>query len=515
MNSIAAPSRVSCVNLAFYLRISKDDGADFESQSITNQRELIKSYIASREEFSGAKLTEYIDDGVSGSRSDRDAYRRLMGDIERGAVDCVIVKDLSRIGRNLIDVDDTRGVRFIAVNNGYDSFTCPLSNLELAIINLANQHYNRDLAVKSISAKNIKSKRGEYLAQAPFGYRKSDAVRNKLVPDDEAAGYVRMIFSLACDGHRTVEIARTLNAQGIPSPSVYKTRNGWNNIWTQAIDPDYCFWTSGVIYKLLKNEVYLGTVIANKYKVTEPGTGRTAPRPRSEWIIVPNAHEALVSEENFKKAQSVLKKKRYFDAPELVFGDKVRCPACGHAMIHYTKSNPRFKCGTAKFTDHYGCKTHTIAQRDIEKTVLAAIRAYAGVLLDGEEMKLEKIKKSKLSVKDLEDKIAAGHKAIETLELSVTRIFTSFASGEITKEAFIRKKDVINDTIAHRRADIAKLNDHLNDLTAGRDAAECAIEELQALLSIEALDRVIVDRLIDKILIHDEKDIEIVWRGTF
>ena len=145
----------------------------------------------------------------------------------------LLVGDLSRIGRNLIDVDDllmnylvSLNVRFVAVNNGYDSFSSPLSNLELAIINLANQHYNKDLAVKSVTAKNVKSKRGEYLAHAPFGYKKSDTERNKLVPDDEAAEYVRLIFSLACEGRRSVEIAQILNAQGIPSPSVYKVRNG-------------------------------------------------------------------------------------------------------------------------------------------------------------------------------------------------------------------------------------------------------------------------------------------------
>ena len=522
MNGQTQRYRAACMSVALYLRISQDDGADLESQSIANQRELIKSYVAAREEFSGAALTEYIDDGISGSRSDREAYLRLMRDIERGAVDCVIVKDLSRIGRNLIDVDDllmnylvTLNVRFIAINNGYDSFSSPLSNLELALINLANQHYNKDLAVKSMSAKNVKSKRGEYLAHAPFGYKKSKTEKNKLVPDDEAAGYVRLIFSLACEGRRTVEIAQILNAQGVPSPSVYKIRNGWSNVWTQRIDPDYCFWTNGVIYKLLKNEVYLGTMTANRFKVTMPGTGRCVARPREEWIVVPNAHEPLVTEEDFKKAQLVLQKQRYFDAPELVFGNKVRCPACGYAMVHYTKNNPRFKCGTAKLTDHYGCKSHTIAQRDIEKAVIASIRAYAGVLLDDEEMKLAKIQASTLSAKDLEGKIAAGQKAIGLLEASVTRIFTSLASGKMTKDDFLRKKAIINDSIARKRSHIEKLNGQLRDLTEGRAAAESAVAELNALRTLETLNRDIVDLLIDKILVHGENDVEIVWGGRF
>jgi len=521
-NLAKAAYRQGSLNIGAYLRISLEDGADIESLSITNQRELIKSHIAENDEFKGALLTEYIDDGISGSRQDRESYSRLIADVERGLIDCIIVKDLSRIGRSLIDVDDllmnhlvTLNVRFIAINNGYDSFSSPLSNLELAIINLANQHYNKDLAVKSITAKNIKSKRGEYLAHAPFGYKKSDTEKNKLVPDDEAAGYVRQIFALACEGRRTIEIAQLLNAQGVPSPSVYKTNNGWKNIWTQRLDPDYCFWSNGVIYKLLKNEVYIGTSIANKSKVVEPGTGRTKRRPPEEWIVVPNAHEPLVSEDDFKQAQKVLQKQRYFDTPELVFGKKVRCPACGYAMIHYTKNNPRFKCGTAKLTDHYGCKTHTILQRDIEKIVLAAIRVYVAVLLDNEEMKLAKMQKSKLSVKELETKIATERKSIETLEASVTKIFTSLASGKITKETFIHKKDVINDTIERKRSKIEKWGEQLHNLTDGRAEAETAIAELKQLQEIESLNREIVDLLIDRILVHNEKDIEIIWNGAF
>jgi len=232
------------LSIGLYMRISQDDGRD-ESCSITNQRAIIQSRIDSQSEFSGVQKIEYIDDGVSGSRSDRDAYQRMLKDIRRGAVDCIIVKDLSRIGRNLIDVDDLLmnyfvmwGVRFISINDGYDSYTNPLSNLELAVINLANQHYNRYLAIKSMSAKLTKMKHGEYLSLPPFGYKKSETEKNKLVVDEEAAEYVRLIFSLAVNGVRTVEIAKTLNAQDIPSPSVYKVNHGYKNIWKHAIDPD-------------------------------------------------------------------------------------------------------------------------------------------------------------------------------------------------------------------------------------------------------------------------------------
>ena len=171
-----------------YSRISQQDKANDESNSITNQRAMVRNYAASHAEFANAKIVDYVDDGRSGSHTDREAYQRLMADIKRGAVHCIIVKDLSRIGRNLIDVDDllmnhlvVQGIRFIAINNGCDSLKNPLSNLELAVISLANQHYNRDLAQKSITSKIVKMKRGEFLScWALFGYKKSATERNKI-----------------------------------------------------------------------------------------------------------------------------------------------------------------------------------------------------------------------------------------------------------------------------------------------------------------------------------------------
>ena len=417
--------------IAAYLRLSREDsvaGSD-ESNSIKNQREIIWKYVAEQDDFAGASIVDYVDDGTSGSHTDREAYQRLLADVKRGDVDCVIVKDLSRIGRNMLDVDDllmnhlvALGVRFIAINNGYDSFKHPLSNLELAIISLANQHYNRDLAVKSMSAKLIKAKRGEYLAHAPFGYKKSDTEKNKLVPDDEAARYVRLIYSLACEDRRMVEIAQILNAQGIPSPSVYKIRNGWKNMWTQVIDPEYCFWTNGVVRKLIMNEVYIGKAVQNRFKVTEAGKNHTAPRPEDEWIVVPNAHEALVSESDFQKAQLILPKQKYPGKPEHIFGNKVKCPACGHAMTRYTRQNPRFKCGTAKLTDHYDCKAYTILQSDIEKTVLTSIQVYAAVVLYREQLKLDMLEREKVSADELEQKIREESKVVQLLESSVTKL---------------------------------------------------------------------------------------------
>lgn len=509
-------------HLATYYRISHDDGKESETLSITNQRNLVTSYISEHSDFSLAKITEYIDDGLSGASTDREAYKRLMSDVERGVIDCIVVKDLSRIGRNLIDVDDllmnhlvTLGVRFIAINNGYDSLTSPLSNLELAVINLANQHYNRDLAQKSITAKQTKSKQGEFLGgQAPFGYKKCGTKKNKLLPDTEAADYVRLIFSLACEGKGNVEIAKILNAQGVPSPSIYKMQNGRNKPWHNAIDPDYCFWSGGVVYKMLKNETYIGTLVANRLKVSNPSTGTCVSRPKEEWIIVPNAHEPLVSKEVFEKAQLVTVKKRCTEVFEKIFITKIKCPSCEHTMIRYNPKKPRFKCGTVKVTDHYGCKTHNILQSSIESSLLPAVVAHISVLIDHEEMKLAQLQKAKVTVKSLEPKITTEKRGVEALESSITKLFTSLAMGKMDQDMFVQKKGAINETVARKNANIKKWEQDLHRLTMGRQEAEATIAELSHFRSVEKLDKEIVNALVDKIYVHGEDDIEIVWLGT-
>ena len=399
-------------------------------------------------------------------------------------------------------------------NNGYDSLKSPLSNLELAIINLANQHYNRDLAEKSKSAKIVKQKRGEYLAHAPFGYKKSDTVKNKLVPDDEAAGYVKLIFSLAVEGKRTIEIAQILNAQGIPSPSVYKVRNGWSNMWTQVIDPDYCFWTNGVIYKLLKNEVYLGKAVSNKVKVAEHGKTHTIPRSKDEWIIVPDAHEPLVSESDFQKAQLILQKKRYHGIPENIFGNKIKCSACGHAMSRYTKQNPRFKCGTAKLTSHYGCQSYSILQSEIEKALLAFVKVYVSVLIDKEQLRLSLLEQEKVKAGNIEKNIREASKTIQTLESSMTKLYFLFLEGKMTQEVYQQKKEMVKQNLFQKQEAVNQMEELLKTHETGCASIEESLSKLTPILSVETLDKELIDLLVAKILVHGEKDVEIVWNGV-
>jgi DNA invertase Pin-like site-specific DNA recombinase len=514
---------VSALVIAMYLRISAHDDDKDESNSISNQRTMINNYIAVHSEFSNADVIEYIDDGKSGSHTDRDGYQRLMTDIKRGAVHCIIVKDLSRIGRNMIDVGDllmnylvVRNIRFIAIDNSYDSLMNPLSNLELAVINLANQHYNRDLAQKSISSRHVKMKRGEYLScWALFGYKKSETERNKIVIDAESAEYVRLIFSLAMDGKNPPQIAIILNAQGVPTPSEYKKRHGIIGGWKTA-DPDFTFWNNGFVRRILQDIRYTGTSVQNMYQVKYPGTNHCFQRPKEEWIIVPDAHEAIVSKADFDRAHEAIRKERLSDVPlDHIFFNKIKCSACGHVLKRLRPRNPYFKCGTSYFTDHYNCPECSILQSEIEKCVLTSIKAHAATLIDREDLKLAVIQKNGVSKSDIQNKIRAEQQAVHVLEESVTKNITALVSGKISQDAFMSKKEIINNTLAYKNAELERLREQLEAVVAGKDAVEERLSGLRPLLAIEKLDREIVDVLIDKILVYGEKEFEIVWNSRY
>ena len=505
--------------IANYLRISKEDNMRDESNSITNQRNLIKNFISCDNKLKWSKVIDYVDDGASGSNTDRKAYQRLMRDVKNGAINCIIVKDLSRIGRNLIDVDDLlmnylvdSKTRFIAINNNYDSFLHPLSTLELALINLSNQHYNKDLAMKSITSKQYKMRKGEYLSCfALYGYKKSEIEKNKLEIDIESAEYVRLIFSLAIAGHTVTEIAKIINAQDIPTPGSYKKQQGVKCMWA-TIDENYSFWDSTLVRRILIDERYAGKGISNRFKVKIPGKNGVIQRPKDEWIVVPNAHEAIISDRDFQKAQLCLKRSRRNDVPvDHIFYKKIKCPICGRTMKRISRYSPHFKCITKKYTDYYDCTEFSVSQENIEEAVIQSVKAYATALIEREELKLSAINQVKQSKIEIEYKIKMEQKAIQLLENSITKAFTSFISGKISQENFQHKKEVINNTIAQKQSELQELNESLQIITIEKTVINETLAELKIFQEIEKLDRDTVDLLIDKIFVHSEQQIEIVW----
>lgn len=303
--------------LAVYVRLSLEDG-DFaagdvktESDSICHQREMITRYIKENRLALQMQIREFADDGYSGTNFERPAVKEMLALAQSGKIECIIVKDISRFGRNYLEVEDyleqifpSLGVRFIAINDGYDSadYTGTTGGMETALRSLLYDLYSKDLSQKIRASLLVRRKRGDFIgSKAPFGYQFSGQKRN-LAVDNTAAQYVKKIFKLACGGYGTGEIARILNTEKIPTPRCYQ-----NKTQPQQISNQKGLWDSRSVRRILQNQIYLGIAVNGKSRVEKIGSRHFQPVPEEDWICVPDRHEALITGEEFCTASQALK----------------------------------------------------------------------------------------------------------------------------------------------------------------------------------------------------------------
>lgn len=301
--------------IACYIRLSEDDadtakGLKDESNSVTAQRNLIHSYIDRFAEFEGYGIKEYVDDGYTGITFTRPGYEKLMEDAKRGDIGVIIVKGLSRLGRDHLETGNLMerifpllGIRFISVNDNYDSadFEGMTGGLTVALKNVMNAMYSRDLSGKVRSAMTTRAKNGQYMAaRVPYGYKKDPDDVHHLVIDYEAAEIVRMIFSFAAEGKQKGWIRGYLNTHDIPTPSEYLIAHGL--AVQNKRNAEHPRWTVTTISDMLRNQVYIGNICWNK-SVQNISTGKkNVKNGKDEWIVKENTHEAIVPKEIFDRA---------------------------------------------------------------------------------------------------------------------------------------------------------------------------------------------------------------------
>ena len=350
--------------VAAYLRLSVDDGDKMESNSITNQKSLINLYI---EHENDLKIKDfYIDDGFSGTDFERPDFKRMITDIERGKINTIIVKDLSRFGRNYIEVGryieeilPIYNVRFIAVTDCIDSYKDPnsINNVIVPFKNLMNDEYARDISNKVKSILNSKKKSGEFIGNsAPFGYLRDPKDKHKFIVDDKASKIVKKIYKMALDGYSKQVIADNLNKYGIPTPKLYKVQE---LNFKYKITKSTCIWDGTKIDDILNNRTYTGVLEQGKKRRISYKVHKNIDVPSEEWTIVPNHHKALVSEEDFEKIQDKMysrdlrvQKNGEYD----LFAGHIMCADCGNTL---TKRK-------GKLYDYYYCTSY-IKQKECSK----------------------------------------------------------------------------------------------------------------------------------------------------
>lgn len=385
---------------AMYLRLSREDRGDgyenkntdylsVQSNSIINQRELIRNYILEQDDI---KLYDiYADDGFSGSNFDRPEFKRMMGDIEAGNVNCVIVKDLSRFGRDYIEtgryiqkVFPDLGVRFIAITDNYDSFHTDSeeSAIVLPVKNFINDSYCRDISAKVKSQLEVKRKKGECIAPfALYGYKKSPYNKNKLIIDEYAAQTVRQIFEWKIQGMAVFAIADKLNESGVLSPREYKKSNG-SNYNGGFYGSSKSKWSSSTVKRILTNETYLGHLVQGKTQKINYKLKKSIQKPEKEWVRVENTHEAIVSENDFRIVQSLLKTgSRISPETEKInfFAGILFCGDCGRQLIRREnryKNNVRLYYICSLKNSGQGCTRHSIEEESLKALVRIVIQKY-------------------------------------------------------------------------------------------------------------------------------------------
>ena len=508
---------------AIYLRLSRSDGDlgeddKDESNSIENQRLLLKDYISHNEEFNGEVL-EYVDDGYTGTNFRRPGFMSMLEDAKKGKIDTIIVKDLSRIGRNYIDVGDyleqifpTLGVRVIAVNSYYDSkeHEGDVIGLDVAISNIINNMYSTDLSKKVKSGFRSKWKQGiSTKSSMPYGYRWNPETREKWIVDEEAAEVVRLIFERAASGCSLRMIADELNEKKIETPNRYHRRKGTKNYYRKVSDKED-LWNVEQLRDLIRNRGYIGVDVNHVREYFNTGI-KVKRIPESEWYIQENAHTPIISKEVFDKAQDIIKtvnKGGYRIPNEFVLKGKIRCGTCKLAMFYRVNTyGEKCYCRHTSSSGRYSkCYKGEVPLKHIEDIVYRTIKGYYKDLVALEGILNDTISETHL---DYKKKVSNAKAQIDILRQERIRQYEAYAAGQITAEAYMKKKEKLTEEIDN----LTKERDRLKDFVSYDDDLNDEVKRLKGTVDTEGekgkLTKKMVDAFVDTIYVYDKDRIEI------
>lgn len=492
----------------FYLRLSRDDDDRGESQSIQNQRMLLRDY-AARQGF--AVVGEYVDDGWSGTSFDRPRFQDMLRDMEQHRFNIVLVKDLSRLGRDYIQtgrylelVFPEHGVRLIAVNDGIDTAR---ADTDLAPFrNVVNEMYARDTSRKIRSALQAKMKAGKFVGNfAPYGYQKDPQDNNHLIPDERAAAVVRWIFTQAAAGIRPAEIARLLNERGEPPPALYRC------LHHPGLDPDnysrHKQWTSVGVSRILQDVVYLGHVAQGKTDKLSFKSKKTREKQADEWIIVRDRHEPLVSQQAFDAVQRQRASRRCDRKGtfENLFSGLAFCADCGKAMstvgTRKKGSVANLACGAYKLHGSSACTNHFIRYETLYQCVLDAVRRYVCLTEEECDALFERLnRRLRLDARTDETRRerARLEKELERTRRLVAQLYEDRAAGRIGEANFYP----LLEKFEQQTQDLQTQLDGLQDST-GADALGQQQARLRAIIrryaDIDELTPALLFELIERI----------------
>lgn len=495
--------------VAAYLRLSNDDGEKYESNSISSQRTIIEDYIKSHEDMELADT--FVDDGYTGTNFNRPGIKKLMFAIEEGRVDCIVVKDLSRFGRDYIDMGNyleryfpINNIRFIAVNDGYDSDNSSSSDeFMMPLKNVINAHYSKDISKKVKSAFRAKQSKGEFVgAFAGYGYKKDRMDKHKLIVDEEAARIVRRIFQLYNSGIGKIGIVKILNDEKIPCPSEYKKIQGMNYKNSNRLEFT-SYWTYATVHRILNNEMYIGHMVQNRYG-RKTVRGRARKLNKEQWIIVENQHEPIIDIEVWDTTQKLLQKRTRrlkFDSEIGLFSGFIKCGDCGRAFAKIKRKGiVYYVCGSYKRYSKEICSSHEIREDILEKLILDK--------LNEEIVKLDEIVVPESSVRETKTNKQPYLIRLDKLYKMKKELYEDYKQGILDKDEYAAYKEDYQREEEMIKGQINSI-DNKNDIEQEKNEW---IENLKKYKKLERLDRETLACVLDSITIYEndtEKHIDI------
>ena len=510
-----------------YARLSRDDGDKNESESIGSQKEIIRDFIRDRKDM--VIIQEYVDDGYSGVNFERPGFKQMMDDVRAKRIDCIICKDLSRFARNYIDsgrylekIFPFMGVRFIAINDNYDSSgeRSQSDSLIVPFKNLINDAYCKDISMKIRSQLDIKRKMGDFIgAFAVFGYKKDPANKNRLLVDEPAAQIVELIFRLRLQGLSNSRIATKLNDMGILSPMEYKRSNGMR-YGSGFRSNERALWTPVAIMRILTNEVYLGTLVQHKRGTPNYKVKKEIQYAREDWIVVEENHEPIIDQIDFDTVQSLLQRDVRVPPNEEsvhLFSGYVHCGDCQHTMVRkmvpsHGKKYYYYVCSTHKAG--LGCKSHSFSEAKLNKIVLALVQDHVQQIckLDAVLDYIAALPESQREVFNYDAQMAKLNEEIQRFQDLKLNLYSDMADGVISKEEYMEFRAGYDRKIQARQHSLVQLQDERKQTVESNQRSVTWIELFKQYENITELQRAVVVNLIERIIIYDAKHIEVVFR---
>lgn len=520
-------SRTKKYVAGLYCRLSKDDGNSVESMSIWSQKVILKQFAESN---SIAIYDYYVDDGYSGTNFERPSFKKMITDIENGKINCVITKDLSRLGRNYLQSGayiemyfPQKNIRYIAITDGIDTLNSNQNDI-MPFKNILNEMYAKDTSKKVKSAIQSRMREGTYIgSKAPFGYLKDPDNKRRLIIDEKTKPIIELIYKLCLEGKGTQLISQELMKRKIPRPSAF-VENA-EKLYGLTEENKYQ-WSHRMVLNVLRDPVYCGNMARNKRPTLSFKNSKRMYIPKSDYIYAKDTHEGIVSEEIWEQVQTMIDKRKcnnkkglYYDN---IFQGLVRCPKCGYALTPKTDYRLKkkelidfvhFSCSTYKKYGVNACSSHRIEARDLYNIVLEDIQYHGNMALSAKEdfveKIIEKIEVEKIDEgKELSNKLELKKNQLAELDRSYEQLYEDRLEGNITERNF----NLMNVSISKKQdkliEEIKVLEGDIEVSFETEDNYKKFMNNISKYAKIKSLNRYILNQIIDKIYVYDKEEID-------